>query len=70
MLASNVVRINRTLYVRIPAADARRLGLKEGDAVDMDVRRRGGGTARDVVGLRGSFKGAFRRGTSSDLWGF
>lgn len=38
MVATRVVRINRTLYVRVPADEARRLNLREGQTVDVDVR--------------------------------
>lgn len=38
MVETRVVRINRTLYVRVPAEEARRLKLTEGQLVDVDVR--------------------------------
>lgn len=38
MVETRVVRINQTLYVRVPAEEARRLKLKEGQVVDVDVR--------------------------------
>lgn len=38
MVESRVVRINQTLYVRVPAEEARRLRLREGQVVDVEVR--------------------------------
>ena len=38
MVETRVVRINQTLYVRVPAEEARRLKLREGQVVDVEVR--------------------------------
>ena len=68
MVETNVKRIGGTFYARIPAGEARRLGIHEGTPVEMQVRliRRG---AQDLMKLKGMFKGQFASGDSSDLWG-
>lgn len=67
MVESKVVRINRTLYVRVPADEARRLGLAEGEVVDVDVRPRRK-TLRGALALAGRYKG-LTLPQDDELWG-
>lgn len=67
MVESKIVRINQTLYARVPAAEARRLGLSEGELVDIEVtpRRK---TVAGAMGLFGQYKG-LKSPDDADLWG-
>lgn len=69
MTRSRIVRINRTFYALIPADEARRLDLKEGQEVDLEVAPARRGTAAEVLALRGRGKGAFRDESGADTWG-
>lgn len=66
MVESKVTRIGGTFFARIPAHEAKRLGLKENAPVDLQVRPLGR-TIQDVLKYRGAFKGRFVR--DDDLWG-
>jgi len=67
MVESRIVRINQTLYARVPAAEARRLGLSEGEVVDLQVRPRRK-TVSGALGLFGKHKG-IALPDDADLWG-
>lgn len=67
MVESKIVRINQTLYARVPAAEARRLGLSEGEIVDLEVKPRRK-TAAGALALLGKHKG-LRLPDDADLWG-
>lgn len=67
-MESRIVRVNRTLYVRIPAAEARRLHLHEGQAVKLEVEPSGLSAAVVLA----THRGKFARGkplTDEELWG-
>lgn len=68
MVESKVTRIGGTLFARIPADEARRLGLEADTPVDIEVRalRR---SARDVLRYKGAFHGQLAKGRRKDLWG-
>ncbi len=70
MLRSKVVTIDRGFYVRVPTEDARRLGIEDGDEVELDLHPLRCGTTADALALRGRFKRAFSKRTLSDVWGF
>lgn len=55
MVDSKIVRINRTFYALVPAKEARRLNLREGQLVDVEVRPRRT-TSRDALRLFGTRK--------------
>lgn len=67
-MQSKIVRINRTLYALVPAEEARRLGLREGQAVDIEVvpRRR---TAGDALALHGRYPRLRGAEDRRALWG-
>jgi hypothetical protein len=69
MTRSRIVRINRTLYALIPAEEARRLQLREGQEVDLEVAPAKRGTVAEVLALRGKGRGAFRDEAGADTWG-
>lgn len=66
MVESTVKKIGGTYFVRVPPEEVSRLKLSDGAVVDLDVRPRGR-SAKDVLGLKGRFRGQFR--TDEDLWG-
>lgn len=66
MVETKVTKIGGTLFARIPADEARRLGIVENSAVDIEVRPLGR-SVKDVLALRGKFKGQFVK--DDDLWG-
>lgn len=68
MVESKVTKIGGTHFARIPADEAKRLGLKDGSPVELDVRplRR---SAQDVLTHKGAFRGALRPHAKEDLWG-
>ncbi len=68
MAEAKVVRINQSLYVCVPAAEARRLNLQEGQTVEIDVRPKGA-TGEDILNLKGKYKGQLGRATDKELWG-
>lgn len=65
MVETKVTRIGGTLYARIPADEARRLGIHENEPIDITVRplQRG---VEGVLSLRGKHKGRFAK--DEDLW--
>jgi hypothetical protein len=69
MPRSKVVRINSSLYLNVPAEEARRLHLREGQVVDYDLRAEGTTVAEAVADLRGKYKGRLPRLSDRDLWG-
>lgn len=69
MVMSKVVRINQTLYVRVPAEEARLLNLREGQAVEVQVRPLGATLGEVVRELRGKYKGQFVHIPDEELWG-
>jgi antitoxin component of MazEF toxin-antitoxin module len=68
-MESRVIQIRQTLYVRIPAAQAKRLGLKAGQHVDVQVQRLFPHVKDIVQDLRGRRKGAFGHVDRRKLWG-
>lgn len=68
MTESRLIGIRKTLYARVPAEEARRLGLRPGQQVDLEVRPLGA-TAEEILALRGRYKGHFVRRTGRGLWG-
>lgn len=67
MVETKIVRINQTLYARVPAAEVRRLGLAEGEVVDIEVKPRRK-TAAGALALFGKGKG-LALPDDADLWG-
>ena len=67
MVETKVTRIGGTLYARIPAEEARRLGIREGSPVDLKVKPLGH-FVEDVLRLKGKYKGRFTH-AADDLWG-
>lgn len=67
VVESKVVRINQTFYVRVPAAEARRLGLEEGEVVDVEVRPRRK-VAAGALALFGRQKG-LALPSDDEIWG-
>lgn len=67
MVETKIVRINQTLYARVPAAEARRLGLSEGEVVDIEVKPRRK-TASGAMALFGKRKG-LALPSDAELWG-
>lgn len=67
-MESKIVRINRTLYARVPAEEARRLGLREGQAVDIEVRPLAR-TAGDALALHGKYPALRGAASRRELWG-
>jgi bifunctional DNA-binding transcriptional regulator/antitoxin component of YhaV-PrlF toxin-antitoxin module len=70
MTRARVVKLNSSLYVNVPAEEARRLGLREGQFVEVDVKPLGE-TVERVMELRGKYKGKLPRAGVSwgDGWG-
>lgn len=62
------MKLNSSLYVNVPAEEARRLGLREGQIVEVDVRPLGA-TASEIMGLRGKYKGKIPHVSDRELWG-
>lgn len=67
MTESRLIAIRRTLYARVPADEARRLGLRAGQPVDVQVRPLGS-TADEILLLRARHKGAFQNRPGRELW--
>lgn len=68
MPRAKVVKLNSSFYVNVPAEEARRLGLREGQLVEVDVRPLGG-TVADLAELRGKYKGKLPKLDRRRLWG-
>ena len=64
-MESSVKRIGGSLFVRVPAEDARRLGLQDNARVELDVRPLGR-SVEDVLKNMGRFR---RLARDDDLWG-
>lgn len=69
MTRSTVVKINQTLYVRVPAEEARRMNLREGQAVEIQVKVLGATLGEVIRDLRGKYKGQFANIPDEELWG-
>jgi antitoxin component of MazEF toxin-antitoxin module len=65
MVESSVKRIGGSFYVRVPAEEAKRLGLRENTRVDLDVRPLGR-SVEDALKHLGRFPKLAR---DDDLWG-
>ncbi|MFA5860376.1 MAG: hypothetical protein WDA16_01645 [Candidatus Thermoplasmatota archaeon] len=68
MTRAKVVKLNSSLYVNVPADEARRLGLQEGQIVEVDVRPLGA-TVGEIMELRGKYKGKIPKVSDRELWG-
>lgn len=66
MVETKVTRIGGTLFARIPADEAKRLGLHENSPIDIQVKPLGR-SVEDVLALKGRFKGMFAK-AGEDLW--
>lgn len=69
MAETKVVRIHQTLYARIPAEEARRLNLREGQTVEVKVTPTGATVAEALEDLRGKYKRRLARLSDEELWG-
>lgn len=68
MTETRVVRIHKTLYARIPPDVARRLGLRAGQAVDIQVKPRSATVGEALRELRGKYKGRLTKVPDRELW--
>ena len=68
MVQTKVTKIGGTLFVRIPAEEAKRLGLEHGSTVDVQVRPLGR-KVRDMLKLKGKFKGQLAPFDRKEMWG-
>lgn len=70
MPRAKVVRINQSLYLNVPADDARRLHLREGQVVDFEVKPVGETLAKIVGDLGvGPARRARKPLSDRELWG-
>jgi antitoxin component of MazEF toxin-antitoxin module len=68
MTRARVVKLNSSLYVNVPAEEARRLGLREGQIVEVEVKPLGS-TASELMELKGKYKGKIPHLSDRELWG-
>lgn len=68
MVRTNILKVNQTLYARIPAEEARRLRIREGQEVDLQVKPIGS-TGAEILHLKGKYKGQFADLSDEELWG-
>lgn len=68
MTRAKVVRINRSFYLNVPAEEARRLNLQEGQLVEVDVKPMGKTVREAMQEVRGKYKG-IKMIPDRELWG-
>ncbi|MHB8586838.1 MAG: hypothetical protein ACYDDF_13505 [Thermoplasmatota archaeon] len=70
MTESKVIEISRSLYVLVPADEARRLNLKPGQRVDLEIKPAGATVGDLIRDAWGKFKDEFppTRIPKKELW--
>ena len=68
MVRTNILKVNQSLYARIPAEEARRLRIREGQEVELQVKPIGA-TGTEILRLKGKYKGQFANLSDEELWG-
>lgn len=69
MTRAKVLKINRSFYLNVPAEEARRLNLREGQLVEVDVKPLGRPAHEALQEVRGKWTLRGKLPTDRELWG-
>lgn len=67
MVRTKILRIHQGLYARIPADMARRLRIRAGQEVDLEIRPIGA-SGPEIIAFKGNYKGQFVNAPDEALW--